>query len=285
MDARLNEIRRQFNRSAGGTYDANARVQRLMAEGLVMSFDRWRRDGGAAMPHILEIGCGTGLFTEMLLRNWPASSLTALDVAPAMLEAAEGRLRSGAASALHAEDDRSDRVRFLLADAESWAAEAPPAAFDLIVSNACFQWLRQPGQTLLHLRRLLRPGGLLAFTTFGPETFRELHQSFDEAYRVRGLAPHRHGLSFLPEAKWRLLLKESGFTSTKSERSVDIETHPSVREFLLSVKGVGANTSEAPGSGLGSRGLFAEMFKHYEAKFSIPGGIAATYELLTVHAF
>ncbi|RCW43098.1 malonyl-ACP O-methyltransferase BioC [Paenibacillus prosopidis] len=275
MDTRINSIRRQFNRSAEGSYDSHALVQRSMAGRLAKSLHGWMDESEADGGTILEIGCGTGILTELLLNGWPCSSITALDIAPEMIEAAEQRVSSFGQSA---------RVRFLPADVETWAAEAPPASFNLIVSNACFQWLRNPKETLGFLRRLLRPGGMLAFTTFGPDTFSELHESFAEAYRAGGMEPQRHGLSFQPSAQWQIMLREAGFRSIHFDRSIEQERHASVRDFLLSVKAVGASTSEAASRGLGSRRLFAEMFKKYEDKFSIPGGVAASYEVILIQA-
>jgi SAM-dependent methyltransferase len=53
----------------------------------------------------------------------------------------------------------SDRLRFLHADVEMWASNAPTSSCDLIVSNVCFQWLNKPEQTFSHLRRIFRTGG------------------------------------------------------------------------------------------------------------------------------
>ncbi|MEK3885111.1 malonyl-ACP O-methyltransferase BioC [Paenibacillus sp. PL2-23] len=279
MEGRADRIRRQFNRSAEGSYDAYAHVQRRMAEWLDSSLRQATAYSGPLHPDILEIGCGTGYLTERLLRSWTASSFTALDIAPAMLQAAKTKAMA------HCTKFDSSRHRFLLEDVEAWAPGAPSASLDLIVSSACFQWLRQPRMTLGELRRLLRPGGLLAFTTFGPSTFRELHESFEQAYRAAGMEPQRHGLSF-PEAEhWQSLLQTSGFVSIKLQQAKQVELHPDVRAFLQSIKAVGASVTQAASSpGLGSRWLFERMFEQYEQAFRVPGGIQATYDLLLIHA-
>ncbi|MFB6364530.1 malonyl-ACP O-methyltransferase BioC [Paenibacillus elgii] len=282
MEHRLHTIRRRFDRSAKASYDAHARVQRVMADELVRSLARRKQGTGETRPHLLEIGCGTGLLTEMLLRDWPDALITALDIAPAMLEAAERRIRSKASS--NAANQRPP-VNFRLADAEAWAAQAEPLSFDLIVSNACFQWLASPQETLRHLRRLLRPGGLLTFTTFGPETFRELHESFAAVYRSCGLEPQRHGLGFPSAGEWRTLLQHAGFAEAWDESVIRTEGYTSVSEFLHSVKATGASASAADASrGLGWRSLFAGMFREYEKRFPAPEGISATYQLLLLQA-
>ncbi|NQX60592.1 malonyl-ACP O-methyltransferase BioC [Paenibacillus qinlingensis] len=282
MSSRISNIRRQFNRSAN-SYDAHAHVQRIMSDRLADSFIRWENKGNVAGLNILEIGCGTGTLTEFLVNRWPGASITALDIAPEMIKLAEQRVFSAEANLIG--EITSDRLRFLHADVEMWAPDAPMASFDLIVSNACFQWLSNPRQTLAHVRRLLRPGGMLIFTTFGPDTFYEMHKAFNEVYRASGLEPQRHGLSFLSTNEWYNLLKESGFSSIHSECSIQREKYASVREFLLSVKAMGASTSEAASiRGLSLRRLFSNMYKEYEDKFSLQGGVVATYDLLLLQA-
>lgn len=279
-------IRRRFDRSAAASYDIHARVQRSMADNLARSLEERLGPscGAAGAPAILEIGCGTGNLTEKLLQVWPRASLTAIDLAPAMIEAAKRRLWPGNNKVL-GDGEAAPWVRFLAADVEAWAAAAPDASFDLIVSNACFQWLSRPQVTLAHLRRLLRPGGTLAFTTFGPETFRELHEAFAAAYLALGVEPQRHGLSFCTEQGWRRWLTEAGFAHVRCERSLQTERYASVKDFLLSVKAVGASASEAQTAGtLGLRRLFSGMYHEYERRFSVPGGVAATYDLLRIEA-
>ncbi|MGG1636083.1 malonyl-ACP O-methyltransferase BioC [Paenibacillus sp. NRS-1760] len=284
MSSRINDIRRQFNRRAN-SYDAHAHVQRMMSDQLAKAFIEWKNKRNIAIPNILEIGCGTGTLTEILVNEWPSASITALDIAPAMIKLAEQRVLSNEAKRDGIIKNTSDHISFIQADVEVWAEDAQESSYDLIVSNACFQWLSNPRQTLGHLRRMLRPGGLLLFTTFGPATFCEMHYAFNEAYRASAVEPQRHGLWFLSTNEWSILLKQSGFSSIQSESFIQIEKYASARDFLHSVKAMGASTSEANTTrGLSSRRLFANMYKEYEEKFSIQGGVAASYELLMIQA-
>ncbi|MFC9773877.1 methyltransferase domain-containing protein [Paenibacillus chitinolyticus] len=304
-------IRRQFDRSAAELYDQNAAVQRYMTVQLV----RLIRDELQPPPHsrlaripadhlpVLEIGCGTGLLTERLAALLPpGGEMTAADLSPAMLEAARNRLgarrgRSDRVSGAPREssvptpaspefpDTRPDSVRFLRADIEKWAADAPASSYGLIASSACFQWFTRPAQTLFHLRRLLKPGGKLMFATFGPATFTELHRSFDKAYRSMEVPPQRHGLSFHSGDEWTDMLREAGFGEIRTTRLVRTEYFPNVALFLKSVKALGASTTNAlQVPGLSPRRLFGGMFQHYEKEFGTQGRIPVTYELLLIRA-
>ncbi|MBW7475148.1 malonyl-ACP O-methyltransferase BioC [Paenibacillus oenotherae] len=303
MDSRLRTIQRQFNRSADSSYDAHANVQRLMAESLAAHVLKLSAGRSPAITGILEIGCGTGALTAKLLAAFPAASITAVDVAPAMLQAAQRRISasgasSPAASARSAHPPEvapphqgtpppSSRVDWIAADIETWAAQAVPGSFDLIVSNACLQWLIHPQETIRSLRRLLRPQGLLACTTFGPDTFHELHEAFADAYRRNGLRPQRHGLSLRSPQQWQAMLAEAEFIGIACERSAHSEQHATVRDFLHTVKAVGASASEADSSsrqGLSKRSLFADMFHAYEQRFGNAEGVPATYDLLLLQA-
>lgn len=226
MINRKTAIKRQFNRSATGSYDTHAQVQGGMANRLTAYVKQRMVDRELDEINILEIGCGTGTLTEMLVHEWPNASITAIDMAPAMLQVAEKRICLSNTNDFDCSKESVSRVRFLLGDVEKWAADVPASSFDLIVSNACFQWLSDPRQTLEHLKRILRAEGVLAFATFGPDTFQELHSSFYEAYHTIGIEPQRHGLSFQSADQWGELLSEAGFIDILCEQRCCKEEYP-----------------------------------------------------------
>lgn len=107
------------------------------------------RDLLAQVPHerpgtVVDVGCGPGNSTELLVRRWPQAAVTGFDTSPAMLDAARARLAD---------------VPFILADATTWTPERAP---DVIFSNAVLQWVPDPVAACVRLAGLLAPGGALA---------------------------------------------------------------------------------------------------------------------------
>ena len=115
---------------------------------------------------ILEPGCGTGLYTRMLLDAFRDASVFGVDVSQAMVRVAKRGIGD-------------PRARFAVADAE----EIATGSYDLVTSNAVFQWFLSLPRTLARMASLLPGGGLLTFSFFGPETYAEL----DAAMRASAL--------------------------------------------------------------------------------------------------
>lgn len=109
---------------------------------------------------ILEIGCGTGYLTKLLHDAYPQAKLTAVDIAPGMIEKAKQRLNDAP-------------ITWLCADIEE--AELHET-YDLIISNATFQWLMTPKQTIAKLAKQRNERGqLLFFNIWRPNVSRVAH--------------------------------------------------------------------------------------------------------------
>lgn len=251
-------IRRNFARRVG-SYDRHACVQRHMAQGLLaLLAERLPRAG-----RLLEIGCGTGHFTQLLKQSCNGASLVALDLDAALVAAAARRL--GAAA----------RVAWLVADGETLSR----GHFDAIVANAAFQWLTRPADSLASYFRLLRPGGWLAFSSLGPGTFRELAASLEQAGAALGLAgrPALAAEGFADEPRWSGLLQEAGFGEIQLNRELVTTTYPSVPVFLKSLQATGAtNPQPRPFSPR----LLKALVRAYQEGYGCNGSIPVTYEII-----
>lgn len=143
--------------AASRFYEEAARAQAISAGFLAdLVADLPRPD----CPRVLEFGCGTGLLTRKLHPRLGGDWLVT-DLSPAMLEAA--------ASALPG-------PRYRVMDAESPDLDE---GFDLIVSNLAAQWFADLPAAAAKLARLLKPGGHLAFSTLGEDSFREWRNAHD----------------------------------------------------------------------------------------------------------
>lgn len=272
-----NRMRKHFNQHAD-EYEQFAVIQKEMADQLLSKLFGFFDMTGQQPRRVLEIGCGTGYLTQQLIEHVPGLQLTALDLSEKMLLQAKRKCGEAA-----------DRVQWVLADVERWAqrqasdVEVGKQAtdnYDLIVSNATFQWLNTPQETLRYLAKLLNRKGCLAYSTFGENTFYELHTSFALAEQALSLPLSRHGQPFPKMKAWQDMLAECQLEQCSCKRENRRFYYTSVREFLYQVKRVGAgNAQTQPVTALGGRRLFEEMYRAYEHRFGTPHGMPATYEV------
>lgn len=251
-------IRRNFARRAA-SYDRHAGVQRRMARNLLARV----QEALPPPPRILEIGCGTGYLTALLRQVYPRAQLVALDLDSALIDQARRRLGP------------DSLVSWLVADGEAFIR----GGFDLIISNATFQWFTHPGAALESQAQALAPGGCLAFSTLGPRTFKELDASLVEAAQALNVPrmPEIPARSFNTLRKWEALLEQAGFSRVQSAREI-LEAHfPNVPEFLKALKALGATN---PRPRAFSPRLLNALIRAYESRFRQNGSIPVTYEII-----
>lgn len=144
--------------SAAPSYDDAAVVQREVARRLAERIITMAPPN----PRVLEVGCGTGFLSRLLLDTIPGGQWLLTDLAPAMVERARSQC------------GHDPRVRFAVMDGEHPNQQGP---FDLIVSSLAVQWFGDMGAGLQRLYALLAPGGRLMLTTLGDGTFPEWRQA------------------------------------------------------------------------------------------------------------
>lgn len=190
------------------TYESQATVQRIAAERLA---DYAGRHLHTLAPRILEIGCGTGLLTRQLIARFAPSELILNDICPDM----------GVCFT------NLPRTTFLPGDAQTlqW-----PGTFDAIFSASAVQWFDDLAAFAKRCATLLPQKGLIAISSFGPQTLQEVRQltgygldylSFEaftaalsDAFEPLECHHFTHALTF--PSGWEVLrhLKETGVTAT-----------------------------------------------------------------------
>ncbi len=152
-------IAESFSR-ASGSYHQKAEIQKRVAEGLIASLVPWKE----IIPQgpILEVGCGTGFLTELLIREFPERQIIATDISGGMLEFIKERF----------DDHPGLSVQQL--NAEDPGEEGPK--YGLVISNFAAQWFSDTALGLEKLSGLLKPEGLLLCSFPGNHSFEEWYQ-------------------------------------------------------------------------------------------------------------
>jgi len=256
-DARLDSesVRHSFDR-ASATYEAAAVLQARVADELLerLAFFRFN-------PQVvLDLGAGTGRATSELKRLYRRANVVAVDIAPGMLR--EARRHFG----LFRRFERvcADVLQLPFAD----------ASVDLAVSNLMLQWCSDLDRAFAEIRRVLKPEGFFAFTTFGPDTLRELRTAW------AAVDDYTHVNTFIDMHDIGDALTRAGFT----EPVLDVErftlTYPDVFALMRDLKTIGAhNVTAGRPRGLTGRERLRRMAAAYERERR-DGRIPATYEVV-----
>lgn len=252
--------RRAFDRAAD-TYDAVAALQNEIGDRLVERLDYIRLQP----RRILDLGAGTGFFTAALLKRYRKADVVALDIAERMLQHVQAR------------GGWFRKPQCVCADAESLPFAAD--SFDFIFSNLMLQWCTDLETALTELRRVLAPGGLLMFTTFGPDTLMEMRASWEA---VDGYT-HVNAFIDMHDVGDALLTTQWAEPVMDSERIT--VTYRELPALMRDLKHIGAhNVTAGRPRGLTGKRHLRQLVEAYE-QFREAGVLPASYEVVYGHAW
>jgi len=169
------------------------------------------------------------------------------------------------------------RPRCICADAER--LPFADSRFDLVFSNLMLQWCVELEAVFAELQRVLRPGGLLLFTSFGPDTLSELRGSWQQVdgYSHVNAFPDMHDVGdALVRARF-------------ADPVMDVEritvTYPDVWKLMRELKQIGAhNVTAGRPRGLTGKARMQRLVGAYE-QYRSQGVLPASYEIVNGHAW
>ncbi len=259
-------MRRAFSRAAA-SYDASAVLQREVCTRMLERLEYIK----LKPARLLDAGSGTGWGGRQLAERYPDAQIISLDIAIGMLQTAKNhaswwqKLFGGG------------RQMAVCADVE--ALPLAGNSIEMAWSNLAVQWCNDLPATFVELHRVLKVEGLVMFSTFGPDTLKELRQAFS------GVDGNNHLNRFADMHDVGDMLVQAGFSEPVMDMEYITLTYDDVRGVLQDLKAIGAhNTTQGRGQGLMGKSAFGRLLENYE-KLRRDGKLPATYEIVYGHAW
>lgn len=239
------------------TYDAFATLYRKIADRLLTHLECVR----LAPAVILDLGAGTGYISALLKKRYPYADIIALDFVEAMLS------------------QNADKNRVsLCAD----AAHLPfrDASIDLIVSGLMLPWCENAEAIFMQVQRVLKPGGLFLFSTFGPDTLGEVRASWAAVDEM----PHVHLFFDLHDIGDALL--RAGFADPVMQTEWLTLLYKSAESLFQDIKKTGSsNILLERRMTLTGKKRFQRFLAEYDTYCDAKGAFPATFEVLYGHCW
>ncbi|NDV11282.1 malonyl-ACP O-methyltransferase BioC [Crenobacter caeni] len=263
-------VRASFEKAAA-SYDGAAVLQREVSDRMDERLGVIRQ-----IPlTVLDAGSGTGYGAAALRARYPDARVIELDIAHAMLAASRGK--QAAARGMLGRLFSRARPWQVCADVE--ALPLADASVDMVWSNLAIQWLNEPDKVFAEFRRVLKPDGLLMFSTLGPDTLFELRAAF------AGQDAATHVNRFLDMHDLGDALSRAGFAQPVMDMEKIVLTYAQMRDVLRDLKAIGAHNSTAGRSaGLTGKHFWRRVEAAYDAQRK-DGVLPATYEVVYGHAW
>lgn len=280
MDAKVNDsyhidkarARASFGRAAD-TYDAAAILQKQVREEMLSRLDLVKVNPRT----ILDAGCGTGLGSHALQKRFAKSQVVSLDFALPMLQKTRSTNPNNGLMGQVKSLISGTTQNLLCADIE--ALPLANASVGLLWSNLAIQWCNDLDAALQEFHRVLQPEGLLMFSTFGPDTLKELRVATSTQNGVTSVS------RFLDMHDIGDAMVRAGFSAPVLDVERFTLTYDDVKSVMRDLKSIGAhNATDGRARGLLGRGFLRNLEAGYE-QFRKNGKLPATFEVVYGHAW
>lgn len=264
-------VRASFDRAAS-TYDAAAILQKSVREEMLSRLDLVKLTPQA----ILDAGCGTGQGTFALQKRFPQTQVISLDIAMGMLQHTQAQMPT----LQRWLSSITGKKNLVCADIES--LPLANQSVDMVWSNLALQWCNNLDQAFAEIRRVLKPEGLVMFSTFGPDTLKELRlasASSDDALA------NTHVSRFIDMHDIGDAMTRAGFSAPVLDVDYFSLTYDDVKAVMRDLKSIGAhNATAGRARGLAGKGFLQQLATRYE-QFRQAGKLPATFEVIYGHAW
>lgn len=262
------QLRNAFERAAA-SYDQAAVLQREISDRMFSRLDyiKYLPDS------ILDAGSGTGYGTQKLSVRYPNSHLVAVDIAWSMLQ--QAKPTKSWWSRFWPSYKR--QTQYICADIECLPVR--DESVGMVWSNLALQWCNDLERTFREFNRVLKTDGLFMFSTFGPDTLKELRQAFEKADAFV------HVNQFIDMHDIGDLLVHNRFATPVMDMEYITVTYDEVMGIMYDLKAIGAhNVAKDRQQGLTGKTKWQRVIDQYETMRS-NGKLPATFEVIYGHAW
>ena len=260
-------VRASFDRAAK-TYDAAAVLQKLVRDEMLSRLDLVKIKPKA----MLDAGCGTGYGSFSLQNKFKNAQVVSLDIALGMLQKTKSQQPFL--------NKLFSKQHLLCADIENLPIAS--ASMGLVWSNLALQWCNDLDGAFSEVARVLQPNSLFMFSTFGPDTLKELRAASNNG--------HTHVSRFIDMHDIGDALTRAGFSAPVLDVEHYTLTYDDVKSVMKDLKNIGAhNATSGRARGLQGRGFLQNLTQQYEqfrTGLKENGGkLPATFEVIYGHAW
>ena len=256
------QLSQSFDRVAS-TYEQYAQLQQQIGNNLLERLEYIK----IVPQKIADIGAGSGRLSHALSQRYPQAQVYGIDLSLKMVT-----------TACRQAPRWFSRQHFACAD----AFQLPIAdnGIDLLLSNLMLQWCNDIHGIFAEFTRVLKPTGALLFSTFGPDTLKELRHS----WAIADNASHVNRFVDIHELGDALL--QAQLTQPVLDTDWLQLTYPDVKQLMKALKNIGAhNITVGRPRGLMGKAKFQTMLSAYEQYRNADGNVPVTYEVIYGHAW
>jgi len=244
-------VAKSFSQAAA-SYDSAAELQRRVGDSLL------NKMGEQPTVNVLDLGCGTGYFTEKLAAKMPSANLFAIDIAEGMLN--------------FSRDAHNGIGQWFCGDAES--LPIANESMDCIFSSLVIQWCEKNNALFQELYRVLKPGGTCWLATLGPNTLYELRQAW--AY----VDDYVHVNQFFEKETLQHAWQQSGFKQQEFVEQDIVLEYKKLSDLTRELKALGAhNINSGRPNGLMGKKRMQQFIEGYEQQRNAKSLLPASYQV------